>query len=183
VKHGTSIASVARASPPQALGGVPERPRVRSGDAAAAALRVALVVAFAVFPLVAAACGDDASEEAASQTPTTVAETVDETVTETVGEQGTTTGASPPPPPPSGPVVRFSGNGDRVLPPVRVGQGGAKVVWRNDDAVFTLFSDLGLVVDSVEPGGEAGLPAGRRLLEVVASGGWRLEIQNAERMG
>jgi hypothetical protein len=158
---------------------VPERPRAHHGDAAPAALRVVLLAAVALVPLLAAGCGDEADGDAGSQTAT-VTETVSETATETVAEENTNTGASAPTGP-TGPVVRFRGNGDRALPPVRVGRGGATLAWRNDDAVFTVFSDVGVVVDSVEPRGEAFLPAGRRVLEVVASGGWRIEIGNARR--
>jgi hypothetical protein len=161
---------------------VPEGPPARHTDAGAAALRVVLLAAVTLVSLVAAGCGDEAGEDGARQTAT-VAETVSETATETAPEENTNTGASAPTEPtePTGSVVRFRGNGDRILPPVRVGRGGATLVWRNDDAVFTIFADFGIAVDSVDPGGEAFLPAGRRLLEVVASGGWRIQIQNARR--
>jgi hypothetical protein len=155
---------------------MPERARDRHRTrAATAALGIALTaVAFA--QLGAAGCGGDEGSEA-SETATVV-ETVSETVTDTAGDEETTTGAAPPAAP-SGPVVRFQGTGDRILAPVRVGRGGATLVWQNDDAVFSLFADYGMVVDSVERRGEASLRAGRRLLEVIASGAWRLEIRNA----
>jgi hypothetical protein len=157
---------------------VPERDRGRRRTAAVARL-VALIAAVALVAVAAAACGDDEEGDAANQTPTAAA-TTGETVTETVPEETTETGPTTPTAP-AGPVVRFSGNGDRTLPPVQVGQGGAALIWENDDAVFSVFSDVGLVVDSVEPRGEAFVPAGRRVLDVVASGGWRIEIRNARR--
>jgi hypothetical protein len=159
-------------------GGVPERPRAHHGDAAAAALRVVLL-AVALVPLVAAGCGDEAGEDAASQTAT-VTETVGETVTETVGQEGTNTGASAPTEL-TGTVVRFQGNGDRSLPPIQARQGGAMLRWQNDGEVFSLFSQDGIVVDSVGRRGETFLPAGRHLFEIVASGDWRIEIGNARR--
>jgi hypothetical protein len=158
---------------------VPERSSAHQGDAATAALRAAVIVAFALVPLLAAGCGDEAGEDAGSRTAT-VAATTGETATETVPEETTET-APTTPTAPAGPVVRFSGNGDRTLAPIRVGRGGATLIWENDDAVFSVFSDVGLVVDSVEPRGEAFVPAGRRLLDVVASGAWRIEIRNARR--
>jgi hypothetical protein len=146
---------------------------------AAATLRVVLLAAVALVLLVAAGCADEAGEDAASQTAT-VTETVAETVTETVGQEGTNTGASAPTEL-TGPVVRFQGNGDRILPPIQARRGGATLRWRNDGEVFSLFSQDGIVVDSVGRRGETFLPAGRHLLEIVASGEWRIEIGNAGR--
>jgi hypothetical protein len=160
---------------------VPERPRAHRADAAATALRVVLFAAASLAPLVAAGCADDAGGDAASQTATattTVTETVAETVTETVVAENANPGAATPTGP-TGPVVRFEGNGDRILPPVAARSGGAMLRWRNDGEVFSLFSEEGIVVDSVGRRGGTFLPAGRHLLEVVASGYWRIEIRNA----
>jgi hypothetical protein len=138
-----------------------------------------VLLAVALVPLVAAGCGEEAGEDVASRTAT-VTETVGETVTETAGPAGTTTGAAAPPAP-TGPVVTFQGSGDRTLPPVEALDGGATLAWRNGGEVFSLFSEAGMLADSVEPGGEISLPAGRHVLEIVASGGWRIEIGNARR--
>ncbi len=158
---------------------MPDGPRAHHGNAAAAALSVAFVAAVALLPLAAAGCGDGAGEDAASPTAT-VTETTGETVTETVGPEETTTGV-PAPREATGPAVSFQGSGDRTLPPVRALDGGATLAWRNGGEVFSLFSQGGMVADSVEPGGEISLPAGRYVLDVVASGAWRIEIMNARR--
>ncbi len=156
---------------------MPERRRNRGG-LAAIALGVALAASVAVAPVVAAGCGGDADGEASETT--TVTETAGETATDTAGQEGMTTPAPPPAAPP-GRVARFRGKGDRILGVVHVGRGGGTITWQNDDAVFSLFSDYGVVVDSVERRGEASLQAGRRVLEVIASGGWSIEISNARR--
>jgi hypothetical protein len=164
---------------------VPERPRAHHADAAATALRVVLFAAVSLAPLVAAGCGEDAGGDAASRTATvavttTVTETVAETVTETVVEDTAEPGA-PAPTESTRSVVRFDGNGDRILPPVEARRRGAMLRWRNDGEVFSLFSQDGIVVDSVGRRGETFLPAGSHLLEIVASGDWRIEIENARR--
>ncbi|HEV3407635.1 MAG TPA: hypothetical protein VG079_03010 [Gaiellaceae bacterium] len=162
---------------------MPERSRGRHAEVAAVFVRVALV---AVVLLLAAGCGDEAGDDAASQTPTAT-ETVAEATTEIGADEGDATRASPPPPASPGPVIRFAGSGDRVLPPVRVLRGGATFAWRNGDEVFTLFSQVGpqggIMIDTVEPRGEASasIPAGRYVFSVVASGDWSLEIRNARR--
>ena len=158
-----------------------ERRRRAGRDGAATGLRLALVVAVAVTPLVTAACGQDGGDAAVGQTATSAeTETVGETVTETVPEQETTTAASPPPAP-AGPVVRFRGSGDRTLAPVQALDGGATVAWQNGGEVFSLFSQAGMLADSVEPAGQIEIPAGRYVLAVVASDNWVVEIRNARR--
>jgi hypothetical protein len=162
---------------------VPERPRAHHADAAATALRVVLFATAFLAPLVAAGCAEDAGGDAASETATattTVTETVADTVTETVVEDTANPGA-PAPTEATGIVVRFGGNGDRTLPPVEARRRGAMLRWRNDGEVFSLFSQDGIIVDSVGRRGETFLPAGRHLLEIVASGDWRIEIENARR--
>jgi hypothetical protein len=166
---------------------VPERPRAHHADAAATALRVVLFATAFLAPLVAAGCAEDAGGDAASETATatttvteTMAETVTETVTETVVEDTADPGA-PAPTEATRTVVRFGGNGDRTLPPVQARRRGAMLRWRNDGEVFSLFSQDGIIVDSVGRRGETFLPAGRHLLEIVASGDWRIEIENARR--
>ena len=159
---------------------MPERSRRRHAEIAALAVRVGLVVA--LVPLLAAGCGNEAGEEGASPTPT-VTEAVDETTTEIGADEGEATRASPPPPASPGPVIRFAGNGDRVLPPVEVRRGGAAVRWRNRDEVFSLFYQDGMLIDSVERSGGTVVPAGRYQFSVVASGGWTIELQNARRAG
>jgi hypothetical protein len=161
---------------------VPELDRARRSAAARAARRAALIAALALVPVATAACGDEANDGAAAGQTATVAETAGETATETATGETTETGALTPPEP-SGPVVRFRGNGDRTLPPVQVGTGGATLAWRNGDAVFTLFSQAGTVIDTVEPRGEMQLPAGRYNFDIVASGDWSVEIRNARRAG
>ena len=159
-----------------------EHRRVADRDAAATGLRVALVAVIAFSPLVVSACGQEGGGDAAAGQTATAAdtETAAETVTETVAEEETTTAAAPPPAP-AGPVVRFRGRGDRTLAPVRALDGGATVVWQNGGAVFSLFSQEGMLADSVEPGGQIPLPAGRYVLDVVASDDWVIEIRNARR--
>jgi hypothetical protein len=159
---------------------VPERSRGRQTGAAPVALRVALLVT--LVPLLAAACGDDAGGDAATQTAT-VAETVGETTTDAGTTTAATTTAPSPPTAPPGPMVRFRGSGDRTLPAVAVGRGGATLRWQNADEVFSLFYQGGMVIDSVERGGETFIPAGRYAFAVVASGGWTIELQNARRAG
>ena len=156
---------------------MPERSRGRHAGVAAVVLRVALL---AVVLLLAAGCGDEAGDDAASQTRTAT-ETVAEATTETGADEGDATRASPPPPASPGPVIRFAGTGDRVLPPVRVRTGGAALRWRNRDEVFSLFYQDGMLIDSVERSGGTVVPAGRYRFSVVASGGWTIELQNASR--
>jgi hypothetical protein len=156
---------------------VPERSRRRHAEIAVVAVRVALVVA--LVPLLAAGCGNEAGDEGASQSPTAT-EAVDETTTEIGGEEDDASRASPPPASP-GPVVRFAGSGDRVLPPVEARSGGAALRWRNRAEVFSLFYQDGVLIDSVERSGDTVIPAGRYQLSVVASGGWTIELQNARR--
>ena len=144
---------------------------------------MALIAVVAVTPLAVAACGQDGGGAAAGQTATateTETETVAETATETAPEENATTGAAPPPTP-AGPVIRFQGSGDRTLGSVDALDGGATVVWVNGGEVFHLFHQGGMVVDSVEPGGQLSVPAGRYRLDVVASGDWVIEIRNARR--
>ena len=163
-----------------------ERRRGAHCNAAATGLRVALVAVVALTPLAVAACGQDGGGDAAAgQTATateaeTQTETAAETATETAPEENATTGASPPPTPP-GPVVRFQGSGDRTLGRVDALDGGATVVWVNGGEVFSLFHQGGMVVDSVGPHGQLSVPAGRYVLDVVASGDWVIEIRNARR--
>ncbi|MBD0291224.1 MAG: hypothetical protein ICV74_08215 [Thermoleophilia bacterium] len=95
--------------------------------------------------------------------------------------------AAPPPPPPAKPKplrrprngVLFRGNGDRTLPPLRVRGEGTTLQWVNDGAVFSLFSEDGVVVDSVARRGSTFLRAGRHRLSVVAAGKWTIAIRRA----
>ena len=72
--------------------------------------------------------------------------------------------------------IRVRGNGDATLAPIGVPSGGTILRWRNRDAVFSLFGGNGTLVDSVAPRGRTFLPAGVHTIEVIASGGWALEI-------
>jgi hypothetical protein len=74
--------------------------------------------------------------------------------------------------------ISFGGNGDRTLPPIRVPRGGTTLRWTNDGAVFSLFSETGTLIDSVAPQGTTSLPAGRYVLQIIASGSWTMRIEN-----
>jgi hypothetical protein len=75
--------------------------------------------------------------------------------------------------------LSFRGNGDRILPPLRVRRGGATIRWANDGPVFSLIGQKGIIIDSVARSGSTYLPAGRHVLEVVAAGTWTLTIPRA----
>ncbi len=106
------------------------------------------------------------------------------TTREATTTQGDETAAATPPPAPPKPKplrrprggVLFRGNGDRTLPPLRVRGRGTTLRWVNDGAVFSLFSEDGVVVDSVARRGATFLPAGRHRLSVVAAGDWTIAI-------
>ena len=80
-------------------------------------------------------------------------------------------------------VVRFHGRGDRQLPTVRVQPGGTIVRWTNRGAVFTLFNQHGIVLDSVASHGSHFVSGGRQRLYVIEEGrGWTLTIPKAVRV-
>jgi hypothetical protein len=80
-------------------------------------------------------------------------------------------------------VVRFQGRGDRRLPPITVQRGGTIVHWTNRGAVFTLFNQRGIVLDSVAARGSHFLSGGRQRLYVIEEGrGWTLTIPKAVRV-
>lgn len=79
-------------------------------------------------------------------------------------------------------AIRFRGNGDRVLRPIRVGRGGTTIQWTNNgsEPVFSLLTESAIVVDAAfGRSGERFLPPGRYVLEVVASGRWTITVPNA----
>jgi hypothetical protein len=80
-------------------------------------------------------------------------------------------------------VVRFQGRGDRQLPTIRVQRGGTILHWKNRGAVFTLFNEHGIVLDSVAARGSHFLSGGRQRLYVIEEGrGWTLTIPKAVRV-
>ena len=127
-------------------------------------------VAPAVAALAAVAGGCSNDDDAARSVAETASRERSPVATETTGGAARTGAAG---------ALRFSGNGDATLPPFSVPEGGAVVRWTNRDAVFSLFDGRGTVVDSVEPRGEAYLGAGVHTIDVIASGGWQLEIPGA----
>ena len=106
--------------------------------------------------------------------------TVSQTVTETVASEGEQR--------PSEPTekregqIRFRGNGDSSLPPVRVLRGGAILHWTNSGEVFALFGSEGTLVDSVAKQGETFLSGGIHRIDVVASGSWVVTLPRARRL-
>ncbi|MBA2537965.1 MAG: hypothetical protein H0V20_11115 [Actinobacteria bacterium] len=78
--------------------------------------------------------------------------------------------------------VRFRGNGDRSLPPMRVMRGGAILRWTNSGEVFSLFGRDGILIDSVANQGETFLPAGVHRIDVVANGSWVITLPRSRRL-
>ena len=118
-------------------------------------------------------------ESRTSTAATTVATTV--TVTETVARATAPASKSPPGGGALATGVELSGNGDRRLPPLRVGRGGTTLRWTNSGEVFSLFSEEGTLVDSVASRGATYLQAGVHRIDVVASGSWVVRIPRARR--
>jgi hypothetical protein len=80
-------------------------------------------------------------------------------------------------------IVRFHGRGDRQLPTIRVRRGGTVLYWTNRGAVFTLFNQHGIVLDSVASHGSHFLSGGRQRLYVISEGrAWTLTIPKAVRL-
>jgi hypothetical protein len=79
-------------------------------------------------------------------------------------------------------LLRFRGNGDRRLPPIRVRRGGTTLRWRNTGPVFSLLGQRGIIIDSVARGGSTYLEPGRYALEIVAAGTWTITIPRARRV-
>ncbi len=109
-----------------------------------------------------------------------------QTVTRTV-RGGGGTGTRPRPAQPAR-TIRFSGNGDSTLRPIRVGLGGASLRWSTRGSVFAVFGDRGPLVDSIRQspkggrhGGTTFLRPGRYVLQVVANGRWSMTVENASR--
>ena len=125
---------------------------------------------------------DEGVPAAATTTVATVA-----TMTVTTSETVTETTASAPATAPSGRApkarkgLRFSGNGDRLLPPFTVMRGGAILRWSNNGEVFSLFGAEGTLVDSVANQGWTFLPRGVHRIDVVASGSWIIRVPRARR--
>jgi hypothetical protein len=142
------------------------------------ALGVAVVVsAVAALP----GCGGDrqaATVTAAETRTATATATPTSTATETVqGEVETGSKQKRR----RGDGLRFRGNGDGSLPPIRVREGGASLRWRNGGEVFSLFSEDGTLVDSVDRRGQTSLRPGRHAIDVIATGAWLVTISNARR--
>jgi hypothetical protein len=78
-------------------------------------------------------------------------------------------------------LLRFHGNGDRRLPPIRVRRGGTTLRWRNNGPVFSLIGQRGIIIDSVARSGATYLAPGRYALEIVAAGTWTIRIPRARR--
>jgi hypothetical protein len=125
-----------------------------------------LAVALAITTLVLASIGRGSEDEAATTTTTATVTTTDSRVS-TGTTQTSGAGAT---------KISFRGNGDRTLPPIRVPRGGTTLRWTNDGAVFSLFTETGALIDSVAPQGESFVPAGRHVLEIIASGDWTIAI-------
>jgi hypothetical protein len=130
-------------------------------------LAFVLAVALATTTLVLALIGRASEEVKGATTPT-----MTETEPASEGMTRTQTGAITPE------EISFGGNGDRTLPPIRVPRGGTTLRWTNDGAVFSLFSEKGVLIDSVAPQGTRFLPPGRYVLEIIASGSWTMRIEN-----
>ena len=129
-----------------------------------------LAVALATTTLVLALIGR-ASEEVKGATTATMTEPQPASQ----GKTGTQASATSPE------QISFSGNGDRTLSPIRVPRGGTTLRWTNDGAVFSLFSEKGVLIDSVAPRGRTFLRPGRYVLEIIASGNWTMMIENVKR--
>lgn len=152
--------------------------RIRRGGAA-----LALVAVFASASGSGCASGEDGVAPTVAVT-TVVTDTVGQTVT--VSE--TVTEAAAPPAAPSrdrphrAGELRFRGNGDRRLPPIRVApRRGTTLRWTNRGEVFSLFSEEGTLVDSVGTRGATFLQRGVHRIDVVASGTWVIRIPRARR--
>jgi hypothetical protein len=78
-------------------------------------------------------------------------------------------------------ALRFVGNGDRTLPPIRVRRGGTTLRWSNNGPVFSLLGERGIIVDSVARSGSTYLAPGRHALEIIAAGSWTVTIPRARR--
>jgi hypothetical protein len=126
-------------------------------------------------------CGGDAETTTVTVTTTEVrTETTTVTVTRAVVATRARTRARARTQPPRG-VLRFGGNGDRRLPPIRVRRGGTTLRWRNTGAVFSLLGQRGIIVDSVARSGATYLGPGVYELEIIAAGTWRVTIPRAGR--
>lgn len=145
-----------------------------SEQASRAVARRALVLTVATGAAI-AGCGND---EAARTVTTTVPPSPPATATAASEDQAANSTQTEDPEN----ELRFSGGGDRSLPPFRVRRGGAILRWTNSGEVFSLFGSKGTVVDSVASQGKAFLPAGVHRIDVVASGRWVIRIPRAGRL-
>lgn len=125
-------------------------------------------------------CSGDEQAATTVETTTVATVTVSQTVTETVASEDELE-ASEPTKKRRG-EIRFRGNGDRSLPPIRVMRGGAILRWTNSGEVFSLFGRQGILVDSVAKQGETFLTAGVHRIDVVASGSWVVTLPRARRL-
>lgn len=122
-------------------------------------------VTLSVAALAAVGSGCSADDESSRPSATTTPDRPAAVTTTGPGEQRRTRDA-----------IRFSKSGDTTLPPISVPPGGTILRWTNEGEVFSLFDETGTIVDSTEPRGKAFLPAGVHTIDVIASGGWALEI-------
>ncbi len=70
---------------------------------------------------------------------------------------------------------RFSGNGGKTLPPVTVYR-DSTLSWANDGAIFQIYTDTGVPVNSQSHSGNTFLAAGTYTLQVNAVGNWTIKI-------
>jgi hypothetical protein len=75
---------------------------------------------------------------------------------------------------------RFSGNGDKKLPPFKTGPRGATVTWTNSGSTFALHDDAQheFVVDSEAHRGTSYLGPGLHQFSVIALGSWTVTIKS-----
>ncbi len=128
----------------------------------------------------AGACAADGEPTTTAATPATATVAAMETVVETAPAE-----SQPAPleePAAEASELRFQGDGDRTLPPIKVRRGGSRLRWTNDGEVFSVFGERDTIVDSVAERGEAFLSAGVHRLEVIASGRWVIVLPRARRL-